>query len=94
MVHIFIIFAIIFPAKIFAALRSGFWYGETRPPETQYDSVPYANMTVKINQAYQDGPGSNLVKDPFDPTVCSLFMHGTVIPCSFVLCNNCIAIGI
>ena len=69
----FIIWTFIFPAKVLAAVRSGFWYGETRPPETQYDSVPYANMTVKINQPYQDGPGSNLVKDPFQPQVRSLF---------------------
>ena len=25
--------------------NSGFWYGETRPPFTQYESVPFANLT-------------------------------------------------
>jgi hypothetical protein len=52
------------------AIQSGFWYGETRPPFTQYDTIPYVNLTVKINRSYQDGPGGNLVHDPFNPDVC------------------------
>jgi hypothetical protein len=46
------------------AYQTGFWYGNTRPPDTQYDTVPYANLTVKINRPYQEGPGQHLVTDP------------------------------
>lgn len=30
----------------------------------QYDTVPYANLTLKINRPFQSGPGDYLVKDP------------------------------
>eukprot|EP01038_Epipyxis_sp_PR26KG_P012059 gene12059-16136_t len=56
-------FSIVF---ISHTLQSGFWYGNTRPPDVKYDSLPYANLTVRINRAYQDGPGDNLVSDPFN----------------------------
>jgi hypothetical protein len=46
--------------------KTGFWYGNTRPPNILYDSVAYANLTVKVKQSYHDGPGQNLVTDPFN----------------------------
>ncbi len=48
-------------------LDTGFWYGDSRPPKVQYETVPYANLTVKINRPFQAGPGDYLVKDPFHP---------------------------
>lgn len=51
--------------------NTGFWYdGYSRAPVTNYpvfDNLPYANMTVKINRPFQDGPGQNLIKDPMIP---------------------------
>lgn len=49
------------------SFKTGFWYGNTRPPETQYETVAYANMTMKVNRPYQDGPGQHLVTDPEKP---------------------------
>lgn len=43
---------------------AGFWYDGTRAPETKYDTVPYANLTVRIDRSYFEGPGQNLVSDP------------------------------
>jgi hypothetical protein len=48
------------------SLNTGFWYGGQRPPETRYDTVPYANLTVRVNRDFHDGPGDYLVSDPFD----------------------------
>jgi hypothetical protein len=45
---------------------TGFWYGETRPPNRRYDSLAYANMTVRIDKSFLDGPGNSLVNDPYD----------------------------
>lgn len=59
------------------SLRTGFWYGDTRPPDTQYETVPFANLTVKINRPYQEGPGQNLVKDPFNPKI-PLYVGNTI----------------
>ena len=50
------------------AMDTGFWYRETRPPFLKYDTVPYANLTVKIKRPVQGGPGQNLMTDPEDPT--------------------------
>ena len=44
--------------------KSGFWYGNTQPPKNNYDTVLYANMTMKINHPIEDGPGQNLISDP------------------------------
>lgn len=49
-----------------ASYRSGFWYGNLRPPELMYESLAYANLTVKVDQSYHDGPGQNLVTDPLN----------------------------
>lgn len=56
---------------------TGFWYGDTRPPSTKYDTVPYANLTVKVDRPFTDGPGQDLVKDPFDPSI-SLYVGNTI----------------
>ncbi len=48
-------------------LKTGFWYGNTRAPNVTYETVPYANLTLKINRPYQAGPGDYLVKDPVAP---------------------------
>lgn len=56
---------------------SGFWYKNTRPPVYNYDSVAFANMTVKINLSYMDGPGQNLMTDPYEPDV-SLYVGKTI----------------
>lgn len=56
---------------------TGFWYDSTRPPDYKYDSVPYANLTMRILLPYQDGPGQHLVSDPLDPSI-SLFVGNTI----------------
>jgi hypothetical protein len=43
---------------------SKFWYNGERPPEVKYDTVPYANLTVRIDKSYFEGPGEDLVTDP------------------------------
>ena len=52
--------------KSCAGFSTGFWYGETRPPVTNYDSINYANMSVKINRRIDEGPGQNLLYDRYD----------------------------
>jgi hypothetical protein len=47
------------------AIDTGFWYAGTRGPFV-YDSVPYANLTIKINRPWDEGPGQNLFTDPLD----------------------------
>lgn len=68
-------------ASIFSLLvsgqNSGFWYGNSRPPNVQYETVPYANLTVKVNRPFQAGPGDYLVKDPFNPEV-NLYAGNTI----------------
>ena len=51
------------------SIDTGFWYGATRPPVVQYDTVPYANLTVRIRRPFAEGPGEDLVKDPFDTSI-------------------------
>lgn len=60
---------------------TGFWYGNTRPPETQYDTVPYANFTVKVNRPFQAGPGDYLVKDTYSDSL--LYTGNTINRQSF-----------
>lgn len=57
--------------------NTGFWYGNSRPPETKYETVPYANLTVRVDRPFTDGPGQDLVKDPFDTTI-SLYVGPTI----------------
>eukprot|EP01031_Cornospumella_fuschlensis_P037501 gene37501-45542_t len=60
------LFLICFFLATGAAFKTGFWYGGERPPNLLYESLAYANLTVKVNQSYHDGPGQNLVTDPFN----------------------------
>lgn len=60
-----------------SSYRTGFWYGGTRSPEYQYESVPYANLTMRILLPYQEGPGQNLVTDP-ENEGSSLFVGNTI----------------
>jgi hypothetical protein len=60
---------------------SGFWYGETRGPLV-YDTVPYANLTVKILRPFDEGPGQNLFRDPVAPEN-NLFAGNTINRQSF-----------
>ena len=53
------------PSLISASYNTGFWYGEANAPQINYDSVTYANMTVKINRPIDEGPGQNLIWDPY-----------------------------
>lgn len=57
--------------------NTGFWYGDSRPPNTKYDTVPYANLTVRVNRPFTDGPGQDLVKDPFNPDI-SLYVGPSI----------------
>lgn len=57
--------------------NTGFWYGDSRPPNTQYDTVPYANLTVRVDRPFTEGPGQDLVTDPFDPSI-SLYVGPTI----------------
>jgi len=59
------------------SVDTGFWYGNVRPPNTLYESVPYANMTVRVNRPFTEGPGQDLVKDPFDTDI-SLYVGPTI----------------
>ena len=47
-------------------MTSGFWYDNSRPPQTDYETIPYANLAVRIRRPYQEGPGQDLIIDPFD----------------------------
>lgn len=58
---------------------TGFWYGGNRRPVTDYVSVPYVNMTVRINRSIYDGPGENLVFDPYsDNNSSDLYVGPTI----------------
>jgi hypothetical protein len=60
-------------------ISSGFWYGETRLPNNTYDSVAYANLTVKINRPIDEGPGQNLLYDPYKTKeLNNLFVGNTI----------------
>jgi hypothetical protein len=76
--HLFVLF-FIFSCWLAIAhgYNTGFWYDSTRPPDYKYDSVPYANLTLRILLPYQDGPGQHLVSDPLDPSK-SLFVGNTL----------------
>ena len=73
--HLFVI--VLYVLVYSVSGNSGFWYGGDRPPSVQYDTVPYANMTVRVNRPFTDGPGQDLVKDPFNPEV-SLYVGNTI----------------
>ena len=45
---------------------NNFWYGNTRGPLI-YDTVNYANLTVRIMRPIDEGPGQNLMFDPIHP---------------------------
>jgi hypothetical protein len=47
--------------------NSGFWYGDTRGPLV-YDSVDYAEFTVRIIRPMDEGPGQHLMWDPINPS--------------------------
>ena len=67
------------------SIDSGFWYGGTRPPNTQYTSVPYANVSVLIDRPFHDGPGQDLLTDPIQSngTFQSLYAGNTINRQSF-----------
>ena len=60
-----------------SGLDTGFWYDNTRPPQSQYETLPYANLSVRLYNSYHDGPGGELVNDPFDWNA-QLFMGNTI----------------
>jgi len=47
--------------KLSGGLGTGFWYGETRGPIV-YDSLPFTNLSVKVNRPLDEGPGQNLFR--------------------------------
>ena len=57
---------------------SGFWYTNTRPPDSTYDTVPYANLTVRIDRSYFEGPGQDLSSDPTKGLDSSLYTGLTI----------------
>jgi len=64
-------------------INTGFWYDDkSRPPDVRYDTVPYANMTVKVNKPFTAGPGQDLVTDPFNHKI-SLYVGPTINRQSF-----------
>lgn len=65
-----------------SGLETGFWYDNTRPPESEYETLPYANLSVRLYRSYHDGPGSTLVTDPFD-NLANLFTGNTIARQSF-----------
>lgn len=75
--HFFLLFLFLFLFPAIYSYKSGFWYGNTRPPDYLYDSIAYANLTVKVNQSYHDGPGQNLVVDPLN-TSKPLYVGNTI----------------
>jgi hypothetical protein len=58
-------------------IQTGFWYGGETPPQTKYESLPYANMTLKINRPIIDGPGQSLITDPVN-TAEDLYLGNTI----------------
>ena len=69
--------------KLAISVDSGFWYGDSRPPNTQYMSVPYANASVLINRPFHDGPLQDLLTNPLKPTNESLYPGATINRQSF-----------
>jgi hypothetical protein len=65
-----------------SGLETGFWYDSTRPPESAYETLPYANLSVRLYRSYHDGPGQTLVTDPFDIDA-NLFVGNTIARQSF-----------
>ncbi len=65
-----------------SGLDTGFWYDNTRPPQSQYETLPYANLSVRLYNSYHDGPGAQLVNDPFDWNAL-LFAGNTIARQSF-----------
>ena len=63
--YLFILTNILSFFLISTGYNTGFWYGNATPPAINYDSVTYANMTVKINRPIDEGPGQNLIWDPY-----------------------------
>ena len=63
------------------ALDTGFWYTGSRGPYV-YDSLPYANLTVKINRPWDEGPGLHLFDDPVNPGA-GLYVGNTINRQSF-----------
>lgn len=43
----------------------------------KYDSLPYANLSVKINQSIEDGPGQDLISDPLNTSL-PLYLGNTI----------------
>lgn len=58
-------------------IQTGFWYGNDRKPESNYETIPLVSMSVRISKPYQEGPGVDLVNDPFRITE-SLFAGNTI----------------
>ena len=75
MLLILILLSVIAPSS--KALTTGYWYDNTRAPQSQYSTLPYANLTVRIYKPYQEGPGKDLLIDPFDFTA-ELFTGNTI----------------
>ena len=77
-----LLFSMIEPYSRAFVVESGYWYDNTRPPQSQYTTLPYANLTVRIAKPYQEGPGKNLIIDPFDFSS-ELFTGNTIARQSF-----------
>ena len=59
-----IVVSIVLHTRPSSEYSTGFWYGDTRPPSTNYESVEYANLTVRLVRPVGEGPGRNLIYDP------------------------------
>ncbi|KAJ1438841.1 hypothetical protein B484DRAFT_392074 [Ochromonadaceae sp. CCMP2298] len=77
-IYLVLILLLVLNVELSGSISTGFWYnaGE-RPPNNMYETVPYANMTVRVNRPFTDGPGQDLVKDPFNPNI-DLFVGPTI----------------
>lgn len=77
-----LVFVLISVLKHSTAYKTNIWYsGSTsnnNASRTNYDTVIYANMTVKINQPYEDGPGNYLISDSDNSTNVRLFVGNTI----------------
>lgn len=61
------------------SFSTSLWYGDSRPRNISYESVLHAYLAVKINRPIDEGPGQNLIWDPYQKkSPNNLFVGNTI----------------
>lgn len=76
LIQVFLIILFSTPT-IYSYLKPSFSFSPSSSISTNYDSVLYANLSLKINQPIFSGPGQNLFTDP-NKTSSSLYVGNTI----------------